>query len=165
MSNDHQRNDGESADRRLIREAKEEAWHTRRALRRELPTPSAEVKHDLACALDDYRDLLLDYKDGDALDTPWDEREVDVDVLDRLLTETTTRVQHLNRRGSPRKETTVQRVADADPKLLFDIAKELDAIALELGFAAKPDESTHRSEITDELIEEVEKWRKRKLEA
>lgn len=137
MSESYEHSEGETADRRLIREAKEEAWHARRRLRRELPNPSVAAKHDLACALDDYRDLLYDYQGERVLDTPWDERPVDVDDLDRLLNETTTTTETLNRRGNPTEKRTVQLVAEVSPHRLFQIAKELDAIAKELGFAAE----------------------------
>lgn len=136
MSNYDDDNHSESASRRLIREAKEEAWHARRNLRRELPTPTAESKRQLACALADYRDLLLDYRDERALETPWDERRVNVDVIDQLLTETTTSSKSLNRRGNAQSQSSVQIVEQVNPHLLIQVAKELDAIAKELGFAA-----------------------------
>lgn len=160
---DNMDNDGETASRRLIREAKEEAWHARRKLWSELPQPSARAKQELAIALAGYYDLLVDYRGEQALDTPWDERDVNVDMINQLLSQTTMATETLNRRGSPRKERTVQLVKQVDSRLLVDIAKELDAIAKELGFAADVAESTHRTEINEELIEEVEQWRKQNL--
>jgi hypothetical protein len=139
-------NDSETADRRLIREAREEAWHARRALRRELPSPSVPAKRSLACALADFRDLLVDHHDARALETPWDERPVDVDVVDELLTRTTTTERRLPRRGAPKQVEEVQLVATVDSRVLIEIAKELDQIALELGFAATPDQPTPEDE-------------------
>lgn len=137
---------GESRDRKLIREAKEEAFHARRALRREMPSPSGEAKRKLASALADYRDVLSDYRDERALDTDWDDRDVDVDVLDELLASTTTSRETLPRRGSPTQEVEVQLVTQVASKYLIEIAKELDAIAKELGFAAVAKQPTPSEE-------------------
>lgn len=160
-------NSGETASQRLIREAKEEAWHARRALHRDLPNPSPETKWQLATALADYRDLLVDYRDEDALDTEWGDRETNVDMIERLLSQTTTIEVSLNRRGNATETDTVPLVMSdqVTPGLLIDIAKELDSIFAELGFGPTVEGSTHRTEITEETIEEVEKWRKRNLEA
>ena len=55
---------GESGFRRLIRNAKEEAYHARRMLRREMPNPGIDAKHEAAVAHSDYRDILWDYREG-----------------------------------------------------------------------------------------------------
>jgi len=122
--------------RRIIREAKEEAFHARRKLRREQPSPSFATKREVAAALSDYRDLLWDYRDEGALDTEWDERCVDVDQLDRMLSETVVVEQSLNRRGGAVEKQEVSAVANVSAKHLLRIGKELDSIAKELGFAA-----------------------------
>ena len=167
MSSYDDEQSSESAGHRLIREAREEAWHARRALHRDLPIASAETKWRLATALADYRDLLVDYRDEDALDTSWDERDIDVDVIEDLLNETTTTTKSLDRRGSAQQTTTVPLIESdqISGTFLIDIAKELDAIYGELGFAANVEGSTHRTEISDDLMEEVEKWRQQNLEA
>jgi len=143
MSN-HNRGGEAKEDKRLIREAKEEAFHARRQLRRERPNPSLAAKRDLAAAADDYRDQLLDYKDERALETPWNERDYDIDILPRLLKETTTVTQSLNRRGSPSTTREVPKVAKIDGQRLISISKELDKIAAELGFA--PDAKRSREQ-------------------
>jgi hypothetical protein len=137
---------GEARDRRLIREAKEQAYHARRQLRHDLPAPSGESKRQLAVALADYRDVLSDYRNERALDVDWDEREVDIDIIDRLLSQTTTASQPLNRRGSPTESVTVQLVEQVDPQVLISVAKELDSIAKELGFAAAAKDPTPSEE-------------------
>jgi len=137
---------GEARDRRLIREAKEQAYHARRQLRHDLPAPSGESKRQLAVALADYRDVLSDYRNERALDVDWDEREVDIDIIDRLLSQTTTASQSLNRRGSPTESVTVQLVEQVDPQVLISVAKELDSIAKELGFAAAAKDPTPSEE-------------------
>lgn len=137
---------GEARDRKLIREAKEEAYHARRALRRGLPNPSGGQKRQLAEALADYRDVLWEFRDERALEEPWDERDVNVDVVDTLLTETTTVERTLNRRGSPTEEIQVPLVEQVDSQLLLQIGKELDSIAKELGFSARAKQPTPSEE-------------------
>lgn len=153
----------DTADRRLIREAKEEAWHHRRKLRRELPAPSGDTKHELACALDDYRDLLADYRDEDALRDEWPERDPHPDEIQRVLAETVSVEERIGYRRGATQSREVPLAYEVDWTWLLAVADELDAIAKELGFAAKPDESTHRTKIDAELIEEVEEWRKQNL--
>lgn len=136
MSKSHGQGEGETRDRRLIREAKEEAFHCRRQVRREQPSPSSASKRQLATALADFRDVLWDYHGERALKTPWGEREVDVDVVDALLTETTSTSRSLNRRGSAAETVEVPLVETVSAEHLIRIGKELDAIAKELGFAA-----------------------------
>jgi hypothetical protein len=143
-----QQTDRESGFRRLIREAKEEAFHARRQLRRELPSPSTDTKRRVAEALADYRDLLSDYHDERVLKTPWGERDVDVDVLDAYLSETVPVERPLDRRGGAVETVEAPRVARVRPARLFEIGKELDAIAKELGFAASARDQTPSEEAT-----------------
>lgn len=146
MSSSDRRNEGESAGRRLIREVKEEAWHARCAVRREMPTPSAGAKRELTVALADYRDLLSDYANERALEKAWDERDVDVDSLRHLLTKTTTISESVPRRGNAKKTVTVQLAATVDASVLIQIGKELDAIAKELDFAPQAKDPTPSEE-------------------
>lgn len=144
----------ETGFRRLIREAKEEAFHARRQLRRDQlrgdqPGPGVQAKLDAAVALADYRDVLYDYHDEGALKTPWGEREVDVDALDRYLSETTVQEKELNRRGEASEPVTVPKVADISTEYLFRAGKELDAIAKELGFAASAHTPTPHTETSE----------------
>lgn len=148
----------------LIREAKEEAYHARRQLRRELPDPSHEMIVEVAAIHEDYRDVLLDYHDADALDTPWEERTPDVDVLERAMTETAMIEVEMNRRGSPTQTVELPAAAQLSPTHIIEIGKELDAIASELGFSASAKESQHRTNIDDELMEEVREWERQHLE-
>lgn len=136
--------------RKLIREAKEEAFHSRRALRRELPSPSLNTKVEVASALADFRDLLSDYRDEGSLKTPWDEREVDVDEIDVMLSRTVEKEETLNRRGSPTRTRDVPLVAIIPASHLIRIGKELDSIAKELGFAASAKEQTDNTEASHE---------------
>jgi len=146
MSDDQ--NDSESGFRRLVRESKEEAYHARRQLRRELPAPSMGTKLEVAAALSDYRDVLEDYRDERSLRTPWDER--DVDWIDAALAETTTieqSVTHHNPAAS--RQSEVPFAATVDARELLNLGKELDAIAKELGFAAAAKDPTEGGEATE----------------
>lgn len=132
---------GENGYGRLIREAKEEAFHARRRLRREQPTPSQGTKQEVAVALADYHDVLLDYADERALDVAWDER-LPVDP-DALLGETVTVEQSVPARNRAAAETVdVPAAATLAAHQLLSLAKELDAIAKELGFAASAKKPT-----------------------
>lgn len=141
----------ETGFRRLIREAKEEAFKARQHLRRDQlqhdrPGASVEAKANTAIALADYRDVLYDYHDEGALKTPWDKRDVDIDLLDDYLAGTTTGEKELPRRGSPTVSEPVPKVKDAPVDYLFQVGKELDAIAKELGFAASARDKTPSDE-------------------
>lgn len=145
---DYDQPDRESGFRRIIRESKEEAFHARRQLRRGLPTPSMATKREVAEALADYRDALWDYHGERVLETPWDDREVDVDVLDGYLAETVTIERSLDRRGGATEPVKVPKVAEVSSGDLLRIGKELDAIAKELGFAASARDQTPSEEAT-----------------
>jgi hypothetical protein len=129
--------EGESAGQRLIREAREEAWHCRRRLRRELPNPTRQAKWDLAVALADYHDLLSNYNSERALQTAWDERPVNVDAIEEILNQVTKGYKSMNRRGNAQRPADVPLVEEVDGRYLIKIGKELDKIAKELGFAPK----------------------------
>lgn len=149
---------------RLVREVKEEAFHARRKLRREQPGPSEETKYDVAAALADYYDALSDYADEETLDTPLDER-LPFD-LTTLFDETVTVKEPVpSRNRHACDDRTMPAVVKLPASELHNLGKELDAAAKELGFAAPVEESVHRTKIDDDLIEEVEQWRKQNLEA
>jgi len=134
--------DTDSGFQRLIREVKEEAFHARRRLRRELPSPSVEAKRETAAALSDYRDVLWDYREEGVLEEAWDERPVNVDEVDRYLTEQTLVEKSMNRRGHAQNSEVAPLIDDIPAQNLFAIGKELDAIAKELGFAASTRDTT-----------------------
>lgn len=143
---------GETPFGRLIREAKEEAFHARRQLRREQPGPSPEAKRELAQAIADYHDVLRDYADERALEKPWDDRfRLDPDAL---LDQTVDVEQAVaSRNGNATEPATVPAAATLPARQLLDLAKELDAIAKELGFAASAKQPTPNTEATtDDLM-------------
>ncbi len=126
------------AHERPIIEAKYEAFRARDQLRGELPSPSLSTKRQAARAIANYRDQLVDYRDEGVLETPWDERPVNVDIVDDLL-EQTVEINDSTDWAGRNQEKSVPAVARLDARHLIDIGKELDAIAKELGKAANVD--------------------------
>lgn len=125
--------------------------------------PSGEMKRQVAVALNTFRKTLRPYRGEEALETPWNERGVD--VIEQWVHGEVTAERDLNRRGNMTEAVTVPKAYDVSVYQLDAAFEELQAIAKELGNAAPAPESTHRTEITDDLVEEVEKWRQRNLEA
>lgn len=133
---------------RIIREAKEEAFHARRALRTEMPNPSIQTKIEVARSLASYADVLQDYKGESALNTDWEDRTVD--SFDALLIETTTVERELNRPGHATEEIDIPIAGSIEAMELIALAKELDSIAKELGFAAPAKDKTPNTKATHE---------------
>lgn len=138
---------GETAAKRVIREAYEEAWHARRALNRGMPNPSRDLRREFCAALADFRALLYKHRDQRALDTPWEEREPDVDAVEDLLTETVTQVNSLDRLGNPKDTEVYHAAGEATPAFLKSVHDELNDIYNELGFAEKPEQLRDRFHI------------------
>lgn len=130
---------------RLIREAKEQAFHARRKLRREQPRVNHQTKLEAATALADYQDVLQDYAGERALELPWQER-LPVD-LDKLLTQTIRAKESVPSRNPNACTTTeMPAVVQLNAQDLIQLAKELDSIAKELGFAADAKQPTPHEE-------------------
>lgn len=125
------------------------------------PVPDHVVRELAERALG-YREVLHKYREEDALDPPWEERQVHW-IEQEQNESVTVEVPSARRNGNTR---TVQKPAilAVDPEKLVDVVRRLEDIADELGFTATTTESTHRTEIDDDLMEEVEKWRKENLE-
>lgn len=164
MSKADEGGDYGGADGREIHEAAKSVEACLQQMGAEMPNPSGEVKRSVAVALRSYRNVLRPYRNDDALETEWSERPVDLTLVDRLLNETTTSTERINRRGSPVREVEVQLVKVVDPDVLEAIAQELHDIKHELGFRDETADSRHRTEISDDLLREVEQWRKQNLD-
>jgi len=132
------------------------------ALDENKPNVPGDVKHQVGVALNSFRRALRQHRnEEDALEKPWDERGVDV-VDQWMNTEVGVEVS-INRRGSAHKEERVLAIKQVPVRQIEAVAQELLDIAKELGFSEHIDESTHRTEITEEQLKEVEKWRKQNL--
>jgi hypothetical protein len=144
--------------RKIIMKSKEEAYKARRALRREMPQPSQETRGELAAALADYYDVLSDYRNESALEEPWDERFPG--QIDSLLEETVTVERSVpGRNQHAREEVEVPRALQLSTTRLIEIAKELDDVAKELGFAAPAREPTPTTEASHSDLRELLKSR------
>jgi len=135
----HEQDNRDHQYERPIKQVKYEAFQARRKVRRELPSVSPQTKLELAEILDDYRDQLSDYRHDTALETAWDERKLDVDVIEELLNQTVDLQTGTDWLGRPQYQT-MPKVAEVDARYLIRIGKELDSIAMELGFAANSKE-------------------------
>ena len=132
---------------RLIREAKEEAFHARRKLRRELPNPSAAVRLDVVAATADYYDALADYRDERAIDGDWGDH---IDLDPNRLLEETAEIERSVSSPNPNasRSADVPLGATVGPERLLALGKQLDAVAKDLGFAAAAKDTTPNEEAT-----------------
>jgi hypothetical protein len=158
--------DTESGHGRIVREAKEQAFHARRALRSELPDPSLDTKRTVAVETASYADAIEAYADA-AQKSPeenWrDELPVDPERLvgESVTVEQTRTAGRTQRRDSQR----VPAVAQVNAETLVDLGQELDRVANQLGFGARTKDSVPKTEITNGLIKEVEQWRRAQTQA
>jgi len=150
-----------------IQEARRQAQDARRAVRREKTrkgSVSPRTLAELGAALADFQDLLHPYRDSDALDEQWDDR-LPISNLEGLLNETVDQEVTANKATGRQVEIDHPQIINLNPAVLIEHGKELDEIFTDLGFAATSNESTHRTEIDDELMEEVKEWQQENLDA
>lgn len=122
----------------------------------------ADVRKDLAASALDYYNALYEFRDEDALEMPWDDRGID--WLDDAEHETVTVERSLNRANGATTMSEIPVIQAVDAARVVRTIRELNDIVGELGLGVRIDESTPRTEIPDELFEEVEEWRQRNLE-
>jgi len=158
MSNPDQTESGHG---RIVREAKEQAFHARRALRAELPDPSVETKREVAVETASYADAIEAYA-GDAAESPDENWRDELPVDPERLVGESVQVERMRRVGrTQRRETErMPAVARVNAETLLDLGKALDAKANDLGFGAQTKNSVPKTEITNALIKEVEQWRR-----
>lgn len=123
-----------------------------------------------AALMNYYMELDL-YRDESQLEEYWKEAELWRDGSGQWVTGFEN-LEHWNnsektinvRQPGLRRGATPQSVRSyMPPDIAIQISRQLDRAAKKLGFAAPIKESTPRTEINEELIEEVEKWRKQNL--
>jgi len=159
MTND----DEQRTDRKIIRTAREEAAAAVRQFNRARVSGNVtlRVRRDLADAALNYYDALHDYRDEEALREPWEERGII--WLEEAASETVTVQQSLPRANGATKSVERRYLLAVDPAEIRDTIRELHDVAKELGFSPKAKQGTVRTEIGEELIEEVEEWRQNNL--
>jgi hypothetical protein len=123
-------------------------------------TPQTE--RQLRQAVIRFYAALRKYRHEPVVEESWNDSAVD--EIKQLLTETTTirpeKPGHGSARGDPIQVPIIQQVG---PHTLNEYIEKLDDLYHELGLSDPVKDSTPRTEINDELIEEVEEWRKANL--
>ena len=96
---------------------------------------SEETHRELATAALQYRDVLAEYSDENAVRERWEESGVD--DLERLVGE--TRTVEVDAPGRTSNTRTAERpaVLATSPVAIYHATKKLDRLAKELGFAAE----------------------------
>lgn len=133
-----------STPNRTVERLRQRAIEARLELMQNSPNPPVAVKKNAAVALTGYRNQLLIKHDSGLLETPWDEREPDVDQLDQWVGNTIEVERDLNRRNSSATESEkVEVIEVVNWKKIELIGQELDKIASELGidFDTKSEDS------------------------
>lgn len=110
----------------------------------------------------DYREVLHKYRSKDALDPEWDERPIH--WIEEYQNRTVQVEQSSGRLNNNTTLAEKPAILSIDPERLVYVIRELEDISDELGFSATISESTPRTKIDNELIEEVEEWRQKNLE-
>jgi hypothetical protein len=149
--------------RQVIYDARERVQAARNQLFAELVgrgSVSLRSRRDLAIATVQYWDALGEFRED--REEKWDDAQVD--EIRSLIgtTVSTTRPAP----GDTGALETIEQPAllAADPMELVEASKRLDTLAKDLGFAAAAKQSQHRTLIDNDLMEEVEAWRKAKME-
>lgn len=150
--------------RRVIHDAREQAQAARNQVLSELVAGSGvsvESRRQLATATVQYWDVLREYRD--AREDQWE--EAGVDELANAIDETVpVEVPAPGDTGTTRTEERPA-LLSIEPWTIVEISKRLDELANDMGFAAHVAEADHRTEIDDDLMEEVREWQKQHLEA
>ena len=151
--------------RRSVRKVRERAFMALMQARDEQVSTgsiSRATRRELASATLAYRDRLKNFQGNNALEEPWAERGVD--WIEQVAGQTVTVSTQVPRSNGNSRPTTDPALLHVPPSRLIATLEELDEIAGELNFEASTPESTTRTEITNDLLEEVEQWRKRNLD-
>lgn len=121
-----------------------------------------EMKREIAVHIVNLHRVLSKYEDEDVLD----EGDIpDIGPIRQRLGRTTQVVSQSGGMGRGTAYEEVPAVEELGFEYLERTADELETTAKKLGFWATADaETTHRTKIDDDLIEEVEAWRKQNLE-
>lgn len=122
---------------------------------------SDKIHLELAARTLQYYDVLYEHRDEESTD---DDDWPDISPLQDRVNKRIKEFEESTGRG--RSVTTVERPAILDVPVgqIIAISEELDDLAKRLGFSAAVDETTPRTKLDGELLEEVEEWRKQNIE-
>lgn len=123
---------------------------------------NSETERIVRDATIDLYNMLRWWRDENAIEERWE--DAGLPTLEQLLRQQRRRqTDSPSRLSSPGEETRQLAIADLSAADLIAFLDKMLDIARDLGFAPTVDHPTTRTEITDEMIEEVEKWRKANL--
>lgn len=107
-----------------------------------------------------YWDAIHEYRDED--EDLWEEK--DLDEIPRLAEET-VRVS-VSTPGYGQGSSTHERpaISQVSADSLVELTHRMDEVAHELGFGAEARQKPTQTEITEEMVEDVEEWRQQNLE-
>lgn len=123
---------------------------------------SAITHQRLQAAVLRYWDTLHEFGDEEAIAEEWEDN--DLDRIPELADKTVTVDVNVPGYGGTTSTERKPAISTLSAKQLIDLTHKLDDIAKMLGFSADIKESTNNTEITDEMVEEVEEWRQRTLD-
>lgn len=142
--------------RRWVREVRSQYYHQTA----QSGGCSQETHELLQEAVLRFWDILREYRD--TVDEEWEEKNLD--QIQRLANQRVTVPVSAPGYGSHQETAQRRAISELDADTLVQLTHRLDEIAHELGFAAEAKESTTRTEITQEDVEEFEEWRQKQME-
>lgn len=148
--------------KRLLYDMQERLETVRRRVRREQTVSNVSESSHLALAeaIVEYHDMLYKYRENDAVA----ESFPDIRDIRERMGATATVMQPAPGDTTNRQPVEQPALLEVSTHRLLEAARELEDISLTLGFSATPTaETTHRTTIDGDLIEEVEEWRKQNL--
>lgn len=162
MSSDNGHDSSKAA--RMVNETIEEAKQVRKLCYEQLyrfGSLDDEVHMKLASIVVEYHRTLWVYRNSDAVDK---DDYPNITLLENAMGRHTERiVTSSGRWGDSVQTETEPMVLSFPPGQLLAVVEDLNDLAVKLGFGAEISSSTRRVEITDELMEEVEKWQQMNL--
>lgn len=162
MQNDNDSSDTRS--KRLLQEIREQVILVRSQYLSE--RGAGQVRPSTEQALRDvtieYYEAIREHRGESVIAQDWDESGVA--QVEELLEETTTVQRDRPGHGTAVEQAEVPLIQQVDPLVLVNLTRKMDDLCKRLGFSPAVNESTPRTEIDEELVEEVERWRQKTLE-
>jgi len=144
----------------VVRALRAKRTYQKHASGGEVPGKVTRTVRDAAI---DLFNTLRWWRDKDQIHEQWEDGNLD--TFGELLRQRSRRPGSRNSRLSrPASQVTQLRIAELSPGQLVQFIDSMLDIARDLGFAPHVDEPTTQTEITDEMVEEVEEWRQQNLE-
>lgn len=150
----------QEVDQSIIRARQAKSQYQQAAASGSVPPDVEQLVRD--CAIELYNTLRW-WRHEDKIEEVWEES--DLDTFGALLKKRYETSQQSNPRlSAPGDRTTALAISQVPASQLIGYIDSLLEVARDLGFAPATDKPTTQTEITDEMIEEVEEWRQAVLE-